>query len=372
MFSSYSNSSKFFSFIFISLLVLSFTNLCWGESAKKSNIKNLVELSLEELLQISVVKTASGLEETLADAPATMVIITAEDIQNRGYTDLVEILADLPGFDTIVFNTAAYVTAYQRGYRTPSMSRTLLMIDGVVDNDIAEQESSISRQYPLSNIDHIEVLYGPASAVYGPNAFLGIINIITHNAAKLDTGKYQAEANVLVGSYNSKGLEVLLQGKPTEDLSFSITYKKFKSDEPNFTGKFGFLDQHWLNDEKIWGPLLHIEHEGRMLGEYYDPTDDYSVIGNIRYKDFKLGLIHWLTKEGYGPYYAADHGQPNSFWNKAKNHVYLEHRKLRIKLRAVLYYAIRKAIVMACGRKRNLIGNRVKKNTPMLVLQTGI
>ncbi len=55
----------------------------------------------------------------------------------------------------------------------------MLLIDGVEDNDLASSTAWISRQFPLSNIDRIEVVYGPASTMYGANAFAGVINVIT-------------------------------------------------------------------------------------------------------------------------------------------------------------------------------------------------
>lgn len=286
---------------------------------------NLLELSLVELMQVTAIETASGVEESLAEASATLVVVTAEDIRQRGYTDLTEVIADLPGFDVIFANGTSYMMAYQRGYRTPYTSRTLLMIDGIVDNELWSQEAVITRQYPLSNIQRIEVLYGPAGAVYGPNAFLGIINIITRDAAQLQTGAYRGEVNALLGSYQSKGLDMLLQAKPLDDLSLSLSYKSFNSDEPDLTGKFGFLEQRWFTDETIWGPLLQLEHEGRQFGEYYDPTDDYGVLADANYQAWKLGLIHWRRKEAFGPYYAADHAQNNAFWNKSSDQLYLEY-----------------------------------------------
>lgn len=97
-------------------------------------------MSLEELLRINVV-TASGNEESRLEAPATIVVITAEEIKKRGYTDLTEIITDLPGFDVINPNGRGGVVAYQRGYRTPITQRTLLMINGIIDNDLWAHEA---------------------------------------------------------------------------------------------------------------------------------------------------------------------------------------------------------------------------------------
>ncbi len=86
--------------------------------------EELFELSLEDLMNTEVT-LASGVEESLIDAPAAMIIITSDDIKQRGYTSLNEVLMDLPGFDISVTNGADYMTAYQRGYRTLYPVRTM-------------------------------------------------------------------------------------------------------------------------------------------------------------------------------------------------------------------------------------------------------
>jgi iron complex outermembrane receptor protein len=275
--------------------------------------------------ELITIETASGTAESLLDAPATMVVITAEEIKQRGYTHLSEVLMDLPGFDVITANGTAYTVAYQRGYRTPYTTRTLFMINGIVDNLLWSHEAAITRQYPLSNIKKIEVLYGPASAVYGPNAFLGVINIITYDGTEVKEGKTEVTLNMQTGSYNSKGIDAAVTGKPTKDIAFSLAGKVFKSDEPNLSNRFGFLDSTQFSDPSVWGPLLNLTHENQPLGSYYDPTDDYGIWGDLHYKGFKLGLIHWKRKEAYGPYYAADRVQNNAFWNKDSDQFFIEY-----------------------------------------------
>ena len=63
------------------------------------------------------------------------------------------------------------------------------MVNGKVDNHLWSHMANFSRQYPVMNIERVEVLYGPASAVYGPNAFLGVVNIITKNGMDLEDGE---------------------------------------------------------------------------------------------------------------------------------------------------------------------------------------
>jgi len=329
--------------LFIISLLIFFNSI--GQ-AQDNNLEKWQATDLQNELrflnaELVTIETASGLEESLIDAPATMIVVTAQEIKQRGYNDLTEVIKDLPGFDISIANGTGYMIAYQRGYRTPVTNRTLFMINGIVDNMIWSHEAAITRQYPLSNIKKIEVLYGPASAVYGPNAFLGIINIITNDGMEVTEGEVDGKINFLKGSYKSKGADIAIRGKPVKDLSFSISGKIFKSDEPDFTGDFGFLKQEQLSSEKIWGSLLNVRHESHQLGDYYDPTNDYGVLADMQYKGLKLGLIHWKRKEAYGPYYAADRAQTNAFWNKDSDQIFLEYDKQlteRLKSNSLLLY----------------------------------
>ena len=167
------NKMKRLTIVLTSIVLLSLQVQVFAQEQLK--LEELFKMSAKDLMNIKVT-LASGVEESLIDAPAAMIIITSDDIKQRGYTSLNEVLMDIPGFDISVTNGADYMTAYQRGYRTSYTQRTLLMIDGKVDNHLWSHNANISRQYPLTNVKRISVLYGPASAVYGANAFLGIIN----------------------------------------------------------------------------------------------------------------------------------------------------------------------------------------------------
>jgi iron complex outermembrane receptor protein len=293
--------------------------------AESVDFDHLLAMDLAELMDIPI-ESASGIEESLRDAPAAMLVINAEDIRRRGYTSLDEIFADVPGFDAVTAGGTQHLIAYQRGYRTPFMQRTLFMIDGVVDNHLWTHGSVISRQYPLSAIERIEILYGPSSAVYGPNAFLGIVHIITKDGKQLNDGEQQAEVNLTLGSYQSRGIDASIQGKQG-GWRYSLAAKGFISDEPDLDdyAPWGFLTEHWLNNRDAWGAVLDESHDGMNYGEFHDPTRDWGVLANVAYRDVTLGLIAWETAEGYGPFYAAEHVQPNAFWKHNALQTYLRH-----------------------------------------------
>lgn len=146
----------------------------------------LLEIALEDLMNMEVT-TASKYAEKANESPSTLVVVTAEDIRNRGYFSITEVLQDLPGFDVIIINGASYMAPYVRGNRTEIANRVLLFINGHNFQSLGFQFMALNRGLlPVSSIERIEVLYGPASAIYGPNAFCGIINVITKPANELE------------------------------------------------------------------------------------------------------------------------------------------------------------------------------------------
>ncbi|MAE17322.1 hypothetical protein CMK12_00010 [Candidatus Poribacteria bacterium] len=134
----------------------------------------MLEMSLTDLLDVEIT-TASSIEEKLSDAPATVLVISEDDIRNRGYSDLSELYNDIPGVDISRTFGDLYQREYWRGFRKGSSSPYLLMIDGLVMNHIWFNWTDVMTAIPLSNVKQVEVVYGPASSVYGPNAMMGVI-----------------------------------------------------------------------------------------------------------------------------------------------------------------------------------------------------
>jgi outer membrane cobalamin receptor len=151
-------------------------------------LKNFFEMSLEQLMNVEVV-TASKKPQRLSEVPATVRIITAEQIKERGYFTLEEALSDLPGFqfrNIIGFNSYLFL----RGIFSQNQS-ILVLVDGIQINELNSGGFYAGGQYNLSNVKKIEVVYGPASALYGTNAISGIINIITNNPRDIQGGHFR-------------------------------------------------------------------------------------------------------------------------------------------------------------------------------------
>lgn len=307
-------------FLLISFSFLMISNLVAQEDM---GLDDLVSISFDDLMHVKIV-SASGTEEELMDAPSTMIIITDQEIIERGYSNLAEIVQDLPGFDISVANATTYQTSYQRGYRTPFTQRTLIMINGIIDNNLFMQTANISRQYPINNIKRIEVLYGPVSAVYGANAFLGVINIITKDGSELKDGTSKTLVSSRYGSFNTVAADISTMGK-SKGFSYSIGATVFKSDEPDFSGRGGFMSNDKLGNRDYFGPLLDMVNNNKKFGTYYDPSDDAGIVGQVSYKGLTFGGIAWIVSEAYGVQYPGDRCQVNGKWNKKSSQFYLSY-----------------------------------------------
>jgi len=197
--------------------------------------KKMIE-SLRDKTSKNIVVSVSKKSEVLEEAPATVMLITEEEIRRRGYTHLEAILSDLPGFDISRTFGATYSNFYQRGYRANNTERTIILVDGVEDNDLWSDFAYFSRQYPVSNIKQIEIIYGPASTMYGANAFLGVINIITKDNSELLKNKnLSVNAHLNYGSYNTRYADITTAAK-VKNANILLTIRRYLSDEPDLSG----------------------------------------------------------------------------------------------------------------------------------------
>jgi outer membrane receptor for ferrienterochelin and colicins len=179
---------------------------------------------------ISVSKT----RESLREAPATVAVVTAAEIARRGYKDVEELLHDLPGFDIARDNGVAYANVYQRGYRSNTTDRTLFLVDGVEQNDLTANTAYLTRQYPLTDVARVEVIYGPASTLYGANAFLGVINIITKDPAEVLREGRQAGGEAVVGggSFATYYGDAVVAARTADGaVSGALSARLYRSDE---------------------------------------------------------------------------------------------------------------------------------------------
>ncbi|MBN1605483.1 MAG: TonB-dependent receptor [Polyangiaceae bacterium] len=147
-----------------------------------STSQDYAGMSLEELLNQTVV-TASGKEEDRFLASATVRVVTREDIERRGYRSMAELLGSIPGLyviDDLVMPSIA-VRGVSGGLRAGTRI-VRVMIDGVEVNFHPDQSAFLGPEYiPMEAVERVEIALGPLSALYGANAFLATVNVITRS-----------------------------------------------------------------------------------------------------------------------------------------------------------------------------------------------
>jgi len=152
-----------------------------------AEFESILLLSLEDLMNVEVT-TASKFIEKIADSPANIYTFSASQLKQRGYRSVQDLLQALPGVHVQKYSTpATYNTVTFRGVM--GNNKFLILQDGVRLNSPAGEKTAIGNNYPLYYAKKVEVLMGPASVVYGADAFMGVINIITAGNDDKDSGE---------------------------------------------------------------------------------------------------------------------------------------------------------------------------------------
>jgi iron complex outermembrane receptor protein len=188
--------------------------------------KELLDLSIEELMQIEVVTIATGSQQTTREAPAITTVITAAEITASGAQDLSQVLETVPGLHVIKTSFGNWPFYVIRGLFSVPNPEVLLMVNNIPLKDLQYGNRGLSNwEWPLHNIARIEVIRGPGSAIYGADAFAGVINIITKTQAEMEDG----ETGLRLGSFNTKEIWAL-QGGQWAGFEVSAALQYLKSD----------------------------------------------------------------------------------------------------------------------------------------------
>ena len=171
------------------LMTVSLASLAQAEATPPETTEPKIEAALIQELELikeeESVSIASRYEQPISQAPSNVYVITDEDIRQSGATDLPTVLRRIPGLEVIQMSGAQFDVS-ARGDNQPNANKLLVMVDGrSIYLDV--QGTVLWKAIPvtLPEIKRIEVLKGPASVLYGFNAFDGIVNIITKSAEEM-------------------------------------------------------------------------------------------------------------------------------------------------------------------------------------------
>jgi iron complex outermembrane receptor protein len=208
---------------------------------------DLSTLTLEELstLKVEVVSSASKFAQEVTQAPASISIVTAEEMRRLGHRTLKDVLDSVRGLYTSDDRNYSYVGV--RGFARPGdyNTRMLLLIDGHRTNDPVYDQARIGEDMlvDIESIDQVEIIRGPGSSLYGTNAFFGVVNIITRTGRQQEGVRVDVDRASLdmwrgrasVGHRFTNGGDLYLSGSVQRaDGYATLYYPEFDAAQTNF------------------------------------------------------------------------------------------------------------------------------------------
>jgi len=163
----------------------------------QASVDDLFNMSLEELMQVKVVGSTHT-PETLSSVPAAVSVYSGDEIELMGIQTLEELMNFVPGFSSSRSGDSGYrqIPTVRSKRSGATGKEVLILIDGQrLNSDFSGSSFVFNNQIPVANFERVEFIRGPGSALYGSNAFMGVVNIITT--------KNKNDVSFSMGSYNS-------------------------------------------------------------------------------------------------------------------------------------------------------------------------
>ncbi|SDX61730.1 outer membrane receptor for ferrienterochelin and colicins [Pseudomonas syringae] len=236
-----------------------------------------------------VVVTASGFEQNLEDAPASMTVITGDELRKKSFRDLTDALRDVEG---VTVNGGANETDIS--IRGMPADYTLILVDGKrqsaresrVNGNSGYEQSFIP---PAEAIERIEVVRGPMSSLYGSDAIGGVINIITRKVTSKWGGSvtYDYSARQHSDQGNARQTQFFLGGPIKEDLLGLQVWGRY-------------LDRQADDDVETTNGFSKADHRDLTARLSFTPTIDHDILleaGATRLKNGDGVSANWATRE---------------------------------------------------------------------------
>jgi outer membrane receptor for ferrienterochelin and colicins len=213
---------RFQSFIQLASLIILPMGLAFAQNGPYSPGATTVAEEKQLFEEIPSVFTASKYEQKVSKAPASVSIVTADEIKKWGYRNFGEIINSLKGFYNTTDRNYGFIGSRGFGLPTDNNTRLLLLVDGHRYNDNLFEGFYSDENFPVDvdMIERVEVVRGPSSSLYGSSAVFGVINVITKRGRDLDGANVKAsygsfdnyKTSASYGKRFSNGLEAFLTG----------------------------------------------------------------------------------------------------------------------------------------------------------------
>ena len=237
----------------------------------------------EELTSI-----ATGHNQSILTAPSVVSIITSNDIERIGATTLEEVLQTVPGINVSVSDYRFASILSIRGIYTSFNPHVLVLVNGMPMTS-SPYGRATELSYPsVNSIHRIEIIRGPGSAVYGADAFAGVINIITKTSNNIDG----TEGGARIGSFGKKEAWAQHGGK-WDNLNFMFGVNYFTTDGDK--DRIIYSDAQTLFDDAFG------TNASLAPGQVKDEIKRYDIRYEVEYKNWKFRGWHTNTESNTGP-----------------------------------------------------------------------
>jgi outer membrane receptor for ferrienterochelin and colicins len=210
-------------------------------ASPQQDVKDLSEVSLEELSNIQVY-SASKHMQSANEAPASVTVVTADEIQKYGYRNLADILRSVPGFYVTYDRDYTFVGVRGFGRLGDWNSRILVLIDGHRINNNVLGQAMLGNEFlvDVDMIERVEIVRGPSSSLYGANAFFAVINVITRTSKQVkdwelsfQTGSFGTNEGRATYGHQFHSLGVLLSGTFYNSTGQTLFFPQFNNPANN-------------------------------------------------------------------------------------------------------------------------------------------
>ncbi len=291
---------KMFRFVLFSSLV---TSSFFSISQDLDSLLNLNAFTQESELQKIInknVAVSSNNGLSTRETPGIISLVTAEEIQNSGARDLIDVLRLVPGFD--VLQDLQFVMGIGLRGNWANEGKVLVMLDGHPLNELLYQTVALGNRFPVDGIERIEIIRGPGSAIYGGSAEYGVINIISKAAESLNgvavygVGGFHNNA---VGRTNG-GVMAAKQG---EDFSWDLSAFKGNGivSDQLYQDLFQGSDVQDLSKTTRADPTninLGVKYKGISLRTMYDEFETSDPVTFVSNKNFYADLrYNWKVND---------------------------------------------------------------------------
>jgi outer membrane receptor for ferrienterochelin and colicins len=269
-------------FLWLTIFGLSATTVA------QQGTKDLSDVSLEELSNIQVYSASKHIQSA-SEAPASVTVVTADEIQKYGYRNLGDILRSVPGFYVTYDRDYSFVGVRGFGRLGDWTSRILVLIDGHRINNNVLGQAMVGNEFlvDVDMIERVEIVCGPGSSLYGANAFFAVINVFTRTAKEVKDWELSFQA----GSFGT------------------------------FEGRVTYGHQLHGLGVLLSGTFYNSQGQTLFFPQFDNPANNYGITSDTDYESYKH-ILATITFHGFtlqGLFSTRDKGVPTAYFGAVFN-----------------------------------------------------